>query len=58
MLTACEPKKDPIQSIIQEDDNRKWEDLEAKLRHKYLFIVVILQSNEHILNIVHNEFIH
>ena len=58
MLTACKPEKDPIQSISQEDDNRKLEDLEAKLRHRDLFTVVIHPSNTHILNTVHNKFIH
>ena len=37
MLTACKPEKDPIQSISQEDDNRKLEDLEAKLRHRLIY---------------------
>ena len=37
MLTAREPKNDPIQSISQEDDNRKLEDLEAKLRHRLIY---------------------
>ena len=58
MLTACKPEKDPIQSISQEDDNRKLEDLEAKLRHRYLFTVEIHPCNAHVLNIIHNEFIH
>ena len=37
MLTACKPEKDPIQSISQEDDNRKLEDLEAKLRQIFIY---------------------
>ena len=58
MLTACEPEKDPIQSISQEEDNRKLEDLEAKFRLRYLFTVIIHLDNTHVLNTVHNEFIH
>ena len=30
-------RKTPIQSISQEDDNQKLEDLEAKLRHRLIY---------------------
>ena len=58
MLTGCEPEKTHIQSIYQEDGNRKLEELEAKLRHGDLFTIVIHPANAHVLNIIHNEFIH
>ena len=51
MLTAYHPEKDPIQLISQEDDIRKLEELD-------LFTIIIPPSNVHVLNIVHNEFIH